>query len=204
MIELTTDQKERAALFALGSLPTTEAAAFAEEMARLPALAAEVGGLRRLTNHLEGALERTPPPPPWMKERMLDRVRAERARPAQPWRGWQAPRGEEQQFIVRRDAAPFEPTAFDGVDTRRLNVDPKTGRITMLVRMRPGSIYPSHEHGGYEECFVLEGDIDVGGTQMKAGDYQLSPQGSRHPRQSTRDGCLLLITTSPDDQLLEG
>ena len=73
----------------------------------------------------------------------------------------------------------------------------------MLVRMAPGSSWPPHRHAGPEECYVLEGDIDVGGTRMTAGSYQRVTAGSEHPRQSTIDGCLLLLISSLHDELLE-
>jgi hypothetical protein len=38
---------------------------------------------------------------------------------------------------------------------------------------------------------------------MRAGDFQRAEAGSVHPVQSTDGGCLLLITSSLDDELLE-
>ena len=76
-------------------------------------------------------------------------------------------------------------------------------RVTMLVRMEKGTSYPSHRHAGPEECYVLAGDLEVGDQlEMHAGDYQRVERGSVHPPQTTREGCLLLITSSMHDELL--
>jgi len=37
---------------------------------------------------------------------------------------------------------------------------------------------------------------------MRAGDYQRAETGSTHPVQSTRGGCLLLLTSSLRDELV--
>jgi len=76
-------------------------------------------------------------------------------------------------------------------------------RDAMLVRMAPGTSYPRHVHAGPEECFVLEGDLAVGdGLRLVAGDYQRMESGSRHPDQSTEGGCLLLLISSLNDELV--
>ena len=85
---------------------------------------------------------------------------------------------------------------------RRLFVDDTSGRVTMMVRMAAGTSYPSHRHGGFEECFVLEGDLQVGSEMLHAGDYQRASAGSVHGVQSTERGCLLLLSSSPGDELL--
>lgn len=134
---------------------------------------------------------------------------------AQPWRSWRAgstgsptpeaddswPRG---LVTVRSSDTAWIDTVHPGVRVRPLSVDDARRTVTMLIRMEPGSAYPPHRHAGREECYVLEGDLDVGGRAMSAGDYQVAEGDSVHEWQSTREGCLLLITSSQDDQLLPG
>jgi anti-sigma factor ChrR (cupin superfamily) len=92
---------------------------------------------------------------------------------------------------------------MDGITAKQLYVDPETGYVTMLIRMEPGASYPPHRHGGAEQCFVLEGDIHVGaGEILYAGDFQCMRTESRHEVQWTERGCLLLLISSPDDELL--
>jgi anti-sigma factor ChrR (cupin superfamily) len=106
--------------------------------------------------------------------------------------------------LHRADDAAFEPTAIAGITVRRLSVDRAADRATMLVRMAPGTSYPPHRHGGAEECFVLSGDLHHEDRVMRAGDYELTTAGTRHERQWTDDGCLLLIRSSLSDELIGG
>ena len=89
-----------------------------------------------------------------------------------------------------------------GVEARRLFVDSESDRVTMLVRMAPGSSYPAHVHGGPEECLVISGDLRIGPQHMKCGDFQRAVPGSTHVVQSTDEGCVLLIVSSLHDEIL--
>jgi anti-sigma factor ChrR (cupin superfamily) len=129
---------------------------------------------------------------------------------AQPWRAWaraepaDEPGGElDKGFLtVRADGTAWVPTSHAGVSVRPLSVDPARRAVTMLIRMEAGASYPPHRHAAREECFVLDGDLDVDGTPMRAGDYQVAEGASIHGWQSTREGCTLLIVSSQDDELL--
>ena len=104
--------------------------------------------------------------------------------------------------IVRSQEGDWEELAVPGVFVKQLDVDRERRMVTMLVRMEPGTSYPRHLHAGSEGCFVLEGELKVGGEILRAGDYQRAGTGSTHDIQSTETGCLLLITSSEDDELL--
>jgi anti-sigma factor ChrR (cupin superfamily) len=125
----------------------------------------------------------------------------------QTWKTWDgvdsSAIGAPGLSLVAMDQGAFEPTAIPGITTRRLAVDREARRVSMLVRMEPNTAYPPHRHGGAEECYVVAGDLWVGDTRMRAGDFQRAEAGSVHPVQSTDGGCLLLITSSLDDELIE-
>ncbi len=134
----------------------------------------------------------------------------------QPWKSWgddvdtgegaggSGP-SEVGDFVnLPAEAARWEATATAGVQTRRLGFDRVNRRVSMLIRMEPGASYPAHRHGGPEECFVVAGDLRVGEFHMRAGDFQRAEAGSVHPAQSTVGGCLLFISSSLEDELLEG
>ena len=59
-------------------------------------------------------------------------------------------------------------------------------------------------HGGSEECYVLDGDLQVGVLPMERGDYQRVDGGSHHVVQSTTGGCVLFIRCSMSDELIGG
>lgn len=123
--------------------------------------------------------------------------------PAQPWRHWSSERPGSGHSLDRADGARWERTAFEGVETRRLFVDPAHDRVTMLVRMAAGASYPPHRHKGPEECYVIEGDLRAGSMDMRSGDFKFSGVNSEDVRQSTVNGCLLLIVSSMQDELLQ-
>jgi anti-sigma factor ChrR (cupin superfamily) len=199
-------ERDQAVLYALGLLEALEAQTYEEHLARCDACRNEARSLESAGSALGWT---APPaePSPELKHRLISRLRSEDqtgAQPrAQPWKVWPAevPTGS----VIRAGQGKWEPTAFPGVETQRLFVDAPAGRVTMLIRMAAGSSYPAHVHGGVEECYVLEGDLNVGPElRMKAGDYQAVPEGSRHPVQSTDEGCLLLVVSSLSDRLTPG
>ncbi|HVS11011.1 MAG TPA: cupin domain-containing protein [Planctomycetota bacterium] len=151
------------------------------------------------------ALETAPQaePPPELRARLLERVEAERrADQGQVWKRWRGDaRAEGGLSTIRAEEGAWQSTAFDGVEVKPLSVDARRRFVTMLVRMAPGSSYPGHRHAGREECFVLSGELKVGGRVLKQGDYQLADTGSHHGVQSSDTGCCLLIVSSQDDEL---
>jgi anti-sigma factor ChrR (cupin superfamily) len=110
------------------------------------------------------------------------------------------PSGDDP-FILRSYEGTWAETGVQGVTFRQLFFDSESRRVTMLVRMAPGSVYPPHRHRSSEECLVLQGDLWVGNTMLRAGDHQRSEAGTLHGEQSSRGGCLLLVTASPDDEM---
>jgi anti-sigma factor ChrR (cupin superfamily) len=216
----TARTRETAALHALGILTDAEAKAFEAHVADgCTACAEDAAAFRETLTELgkESAVGKSPPPE--LRRKLLERAAAERgaagaprtaprkpgAAETQVWRLWKGSaggEGEDNLRIVRAEEGSWEKTAVDGVSVKPLAVDPERRYVTMLVRMEPGSSYPIHEHAGAEECYVLEGDLDVGGEKLHAGDYQRAGAGSRHRLQSTEKGCLLLIVSSQDDELL--
>lgn len=145
-------------------------------------------------------------PPPELKQKVLAAVRdaeaGAQAATVQLWKNWSAPQVEGDLIIQRKQEGQWEETGVTGVEVKRLFVDQNRNYVTMLVRMRPGSSYPGHRHGGFEECYVLQGDLSVGDTVLRAGDYQRAAGGSIHGEQSTRNGCVLFIVSSQQDELL--
>jgi anti-sigma factor ChrR (cupin superfamily) len=100
--------------------------------------------------------------------------------------------------------AQWQQTRLPGVEIRTLFHNPQTERVTVCVRMAAGAVYPGHLHHMVEECLVLEGDLRVGDITLGPGDYQAALPGSKHPRQRTTNGCLLLLTLPAADLALTG
>ena len=62
-----------------------------------------------------------------------------------------------------------------------------------LLRMDAGAVSRPHEHGGYEEFLVLQGElVDNDGRSFRAGDFVSFAPGSKHSSHSP-GGCSLLV-----------
>ncbi len=144
-------------------------------------------------------------PNPALKQRLLAQVKGRTlfARVIDDLAQTHAPTSFEGVSLRAAREDGWQRTTAEGVLFQVLSSDEKERRATALVRMAPGTSYPSHRHAEREECYVLTGDLSFGDCHMKAGDYQVAERGSVHPVQSTENGCTLLIISSLDDEPLE-
>jgi quercetin dioxygenase-like cupin family protein len=89
-----------------------------------------------------------------------------------------------------------------GVMAKLLSFDPISGRTTTLLRFSPGTSYAPHRHTAVEELYVLEGGCCIAGREMATGDYHRAETGTVHHDTSTDEGCLLLVISSPQNEML--
>lgn len=69
----------------------------------------------------------------------------------------------------------------------------RSGQGTYLMRMPPGGETTAHDHDGYEDFIILEGElIDDDGTVIRAGDVVTYAPGSHH-NSRTETGCTILV-----------
>ena len=67
------------------------------------------------------------------------------------------------------------------------------GQGTYVLKMEPGSKSLNHEHTGYEEFLMLDGELtDPDGKIFKKGDFVSYEPGSKHSSH-TINGCLVLV-----------
>ena len=67
------------------------------------------------------------------------------------------------------------------------------GQGTYVLKMEPGTKSLLHEHTGYEEFLMLDGELtDPDGKNFKKGDFVSFEPGSRHSSR-TENGCLVLV-----------
>jgi anti-sigma factor ChrR (cupin superfamily) len=196
--------RELLPLLALDLLAASERAALA---AHLDGGCAECAGDLRAHRATAATLAYDAPPvtaPAALRERVLRACTAPVTRDAavaRVWRDWTALPAQDGLSIVRAGEGCWEPVR-DGVTVKRLSLDAERRTATMLVRMLAASEYPRHRHARAEECLVLEGDLHIGDDiLMQAGDFQRAEAGSAHRRQWTTGGCLLLVSSSLDDEL---
>jgi quercetin dioxygenase-like cupin family protein len=89
-----------------------------------------------------------------------------------------------------------------GVMAKLLAFDPTSRRTTTLLRFAPGTSYAPHRHTAVEELYVLQGGCSIAGREMTVGDYHRAEAGTVHHDTSTDDGCLLLVISSPQNEML--
>jgi anti-sigma factor ChrR (cupin superfamily) len=94
--------------------------------------------------------------------------------------------------FVDVERLPWEKTRYPGVETKTLLVDRKTGLLTLLLKMAPGSKLPDHEHVEIEQTYVLEGTLVCPEGECKAGEFVWRPAGSRHEAWAGAQGGLML------------
>ena len=88
-------------------------------------------------------------------------------------------------------AAEWRQSAFPGVEIKVLYEDKKTGMLTALTRMAPGSCIPLHIHPSVEQTYVLEGSLEDEQGAATAGNFVWRPAGNMHLAHAP-NGCLAL------------
>lgn len=85
-----------------------------------------------------------------------------------------------------------------GVFSKTLFSNLRTGTITSVMKMLPGTKAELHYHTSIEECYVISGDFHVGDSQeteiaLGPGDYHCAQAGSTHAIAYTNQGTELLV-----------
>lgn len=190
------EERDLAALYALGVLQGDELREFEEALAEHPELRDEVASFSSVVDEL-GYAATPQTPSPELRDRVLGRIGAEGLTKEHP----QLTK-ENQAF---GSAAWLEWTPlFPGVDMKLLSLDQEQGYATTLIRMAPGSRIPPHRHVDPEDSYVLEGEIVVSGVLMRPGDHCHAKPGSVHPVSTTTTGCIYVAVKSLRDEWLSG
>jgi anti-sigma factor ChrR (cupin superfamily) len=179
-------------LYALGMLTPEETAEFeAQLMAGNINAEALDENLRAVTALAEEMASVMPAPRRAVKDAIMAAIA-----PAEQ----KQPEEQKQTFVFANEGEWQE--MVPGISMKVLHHDADMNRTTVLVRLAPGAVYPSHRHRGLEECLVLEGDLHVDGTILHAGDFTASYEEKVHMDTHSNEGCLLLISSPLDDEIL--
>ena len=101
--------------------------------------------------------------------------------------------------------APAKPEweeAAPGISCKLLATDTKKSRVSMLVRLAPGTDYPAHRHAGVEELHLLHGELMIENRKLYPGDYIRAEAGSVDHRVWSETGCTCVLLTSTKDEIL--
>jgi quercetin dioxygenase-like cupin family protein len=102
----------------------------------------------------------------------------------------------------QRRSEPAWEEAAPGISCKVLATDTATQRVSMLVRLAPGTDYPPHRHAGVEELHLLHGELVVNDQKLFPGDYIRAESGSEDHRVWSETGCTCVLVTSAEDVLL--
>lgn len=98
-----------------------------------------------------------------------------------------------RRAIVAPDQYVWVASPQGGVERVMLDrLGEEKARATSIVGYAPGSHFPSHQHPGGEEIFVLSGTFSEDDEHYPAGWYLRNPPGSSH-RPFTDDGAIIFV-----------
>jgi hypothetical protein len=101
---------------------------------------------------------------------------------------------ERESLSVWKEVAP-------GISCQLLSTDREHQRVSMLVRLAPGTDYPPHRHAGLEELHLLHGELMINDRKLFPGDYNRAEAGTVDTRVWSGTGCTCLLITSTRDEL---
>lgn len=102
-------------------------------------------------------------------------------------------------FMVDAASGGWMPMKVPGAFAKLLSTNEEKGYAVVLGKLEAGAGYPAHLHQEQEDVFVLEGDLHVGGTHLKAGDFHRAAKGSAHDVNWSDGGCIVMVVISLAD-----
>jgi anti-sigma factor ChrR (cupin superfamily) len=201
------EMRDRASLYALGSLEADEAAKFEQHLDEgCESCASELQAFASVVEQLAWA-DIGATPPAELREKLLARIALEDAssRVEEKEARRVVPQASEPLglLMVRAGEGEWQETEDAGVFVKLLFKDAERDSATTLVRISPGARVPRHRHIGVEQCFVLEGDLRSGGAVNVSGDYICAQPGTIHEELTTEQGALLLIVAPESYEVLQ-
>jgi anti-sigma factor ChrR (cupin superfamily) len=205
---ITEEVELRAALNALGTVTLNEVRAFEEDLVALDASGkAELEEFDSVAGLLAfGASTAEPSADVWNKLcAVMDAEPKTQTASAPKVPGIQQAAEEAAPsplLTVRKDEGVWQ-QVHKGIFAKTLFQNVKNGTTTYMVQFMPGAKTPLHRHPGMEECMVIEGDFQVDGKDLRAGDYHCATPGSIHDRPHSINGAMVLIVAEGFYQVLE-
>jgi len=182
------DHVERVSLYALQVLPADEVPDVEAQIATCAECRDELDALHPVIGSFVSWPTDVLRPPTSLWDRLARRIAAETGKaPVSP-----APR--------RPAEAEWEEVA-PGISVKLLATDAENHRVSMLVRLAPGTDYPPHRHAGIEELHLLDGELMIDDRKLHPGDYSWAEAESVDRRVWSETGCTCVLMTSAKDVL---
>jgi quercetin dioxygenase-like cupin family protein len=87
----------------------------------------------------------------------------------------------------------WKPTPYAGVEICGLRRNETDGGA-VLIRIARGARFPSHDHPGGEELYVVSGRAVIGDATVAAGDYLWTPPRGIHELRAEEDTVLFVTS----------
>jgi anti-sigma factor ChrR (cupin superfamily) len=175
-------------LYALHALPSVDVPAVEAQISACADCGPEIESLRPIVGAFVSWPTDVLRPPPSLWDRLARRIAAET--------------GSEPLVPPDRRPKPEWEEAAPGISCKLLATDTDTQRVSMLVRLAPGSDYPPHRHAGVEELYLLHGELNVDDKKFYPGDYVRAEAGTVDHRVWSETGCTCVLLTSTHDVIL--
>ena len=183
------DHLETAALYALQVLSADEISAFEDHLSTCSECRREIETLGPIIGSLASWPTDILRPPSSLWKRLSQRISDESG-------------AEPISQSAQVPAKPEWKEVASGIFCQVLAVDLERSRVTMLVRLAPGTDYPPHRHAGVEELHLLHGELIIDGKKLKAGEFIRAEAGSVDHRVWSNTGCTCVLVTSTRDAIL--
>jgi len=125
-----------------------------------------------------------------VKSQLLEKV--ERSTHAVAEDGVKLVRSDEQEWINL-------PIKGGGAKLLELSARKSDGFAISMIEVKPGSVFPEHDHHGVEMAYILEGDLEADGLLLNAGDFFRADAGTHHGEHVSPSGCRALIITANEN-----
>ncbi len=99
-------------------------------------------------------------------------------------------------FLLNTREAPWLQGPLPGVRFKVLSAGPNQSHAILEVELGPGAAYPEHEHLGPEDMYVLTGDLQTEGMNLRPGDSFHAEAGTSHDGLRSVHGCTALLIVS--------
>ena len=130
--------------------------------------------------------------------------------------GSDAPRPDVKQLLMQRVRQATEPAGFaftwsaddrwmphpvPGIRMRVLALNKERGYATLLLDVAPGTRFPTHHHGGAEECYVVSGSLFTCDRKLGPGDFVHADANTDHGELWTEEGVQVILVVPPEEHL---
>jgi anti-sigma factor ChrR (cupin superfamily) len=102
-------------------------------------------------------------------------------------------------YALAEDEGDWLPHPIKGIAVKTLATDKERGYATLLMRLDAGSVFPSHNHAGAEQCFIASGEVAVRGKHLAAGGFFSTQAHTDHGDIVTLKGATVLLVVAIED-----